>query len=118
MASESRWLRLQPNDFDRAFIVFITGNNSPLLDHYSCVNAIAFTAQAFAEGLLIMEILDHCRTKGEGAQRESRSGLFGLIGDKDFYRPELHGFEVDMNGRVIVPDFHPNSDSVIRKDAA
>jgi len=37
-----------------------------------------------------------------------RTSLPGLI-EQALYRIELHGFEVDMSGRVIVPEFHPQT---------
>jgi hypothetical protein len=37
-----------------------------------------------------------------------QTGLPGLI-ELGINRSELHGFEVDMSGRVIVPEFHPRS---------
>ncbi len=35
--------------------------------------------------------------------------LPGLIEQSHYSRSELHGFEVDMYGRVIVPEFHPRT---------
>lgn len=35
--------------------------------------------------------------------------LPGLIEQTHYSRSELHGFEVDMYGRVIVPEFHPRT---------
>ena len=35
------------------------------------------------------------------------TSLPGLIEQRHYSRSELHGFEVDMSGRVIVPEFHP-----------
>ena len=35
--------------------------------------------------------------------------LPGLIEQTRYSRSELHGFEVDMYGRVIVPEFHPRT---------
>ncbi len=35
--------------------------------------------------------------------------LPGLIQQTHYGRSELHGFEVDMYGRVIVPEFHPQT---------
>lgn len=35
------------------------------------------------------------------------TSLPGLIEQSRYSRSELHGFEVDMYGRVIVPEFHP-----------
>ena len=31
----------------------------------------------------------------------------GLIQERDYHRSELHGFEIDMYGQIIVPEFHP-----------
>ena len=33
----------------------------------------------------------------------------GLIEQSHYDRSALHGFEVDMSGRVIVPEFHPRT---------
>ena len=33
--------------------------------------------------------------------------LLGLISESQFDRSELFGFEIDMSGNVIVPDFLP-----------
>lgn len=33
-----------------------------------------------------------------------------LIAETDFDRPELHGFEVGMDGRLWVPSFPPRAD--------
>ena len=39
--------------------------------------------------------------------------LPGLIEQRQYSRNELYGFEVDMFGRVIIPEFHPcTSDEV------
>ena len=40
---------------------------------------------------------------------ETAASVFGLIIGSQFNRTELHGFEVDLNGRVIVPEFRPRS---------
>ena len=36
-----------------------------------------------------------------------RLNLPGLIEEQNYGRSELHGFEIDMSGRVVVPEFHP-----------
>jgi len=38
-----------------------------------------------------------------------KTGLPGLIEQTHYSRSELHGFEVHMHGRVIVPEFHPRT---------
>jgi hypothetical protein len=38
-----------------------------------------------------------------------KTSLPGLIEPRHYNRSELHGFEVDMYGRVIVPEFHPRT---------
>lgn len=38
-----------------------------------------------------------------------KTSLPGLIEQRHYIRSELHGFEVDMSGRVIVPEFHPRT---------
>lgn len=35
--------------------------------------------------------------------------LPGLIEQTHYSRSELHGFEVDMYGRIMVPEFHPRT---------
>ena len=35
--------------------------------------------------------------------------LPGLIELRNYSRTELHGFEVDMSGRVILPEFDPRA---------
>ena len=32
----------------------------------------------------------------------------GLIDERDYHRSELHGFEVDMSGRIIIPELNPH----------
>ena len=32
----------------------------------------------------------------------------GLIHERDDHRSEPHGFEVNMSGRIIVPELNPN----------
>ena len=38
-----------------------------------------------------------------------KTSLLGLIDQRLYTRSELHGFEVDMSGRVIVPEFPPRA---------
>ena len=38
---------------------------------------------------------------------QKAASVFGLITESLVDHTELHGFEVDMNGKVIVPEFHP-----------
>lgn len=38
-----------------------------------------------------------------------KMSLPGLIGPGDGDRNELHGFEIDMSGQVVVPEFNPCS---------
>lgn len=38
---------------------------------------------------------------------KERASSAWLIEAPDYIRTELHGFEVDMSGRVVVPEFHP-----------
>ncbi len=44
--------------------------------------------------------------------------VIGLIDESDFNRLELFGFEVDMDGRVLVPELAPNPVSVTGGKAA
>jgi len=43
-----------------------------------------------------------------------KTNLPGLIELGSIDRSELHGFEVDMLGRVIVPEFHPRTADEVR----
>ncbi|HXG64206.1 MAG TPA: hypothetical protein VNO70_03805 [Blastocatellia bacterium] len=47
---------------------------------------------------------------GQARPQKAGSAHFGLITEADFFRPELHGFEVDMAGSVVVPELRPLSD--------
>lgn len=38
-----------------------------------------------------------------------KTSLPGLIEQGHYGRSELHGFEVEMSGQVIVPEFHPRT---------
>ena len=38
---------------------------------------------------------------------EPAASVVGLITESQFDRVELYGFEVDMNGTVLAPEFHP-----------
>jgi hypothetical protein len=38
---------------------------------------------------------------------EPPASAVGLITESQFSSVELYGFEVDMNGTVLVPEFHP-----------
>jgi hypothetical protein len=40
--------------------------------------------------------------------------LPGLIELERIDRIELHGFEIDMSGRVIVPEFHPRTPDEVK----
>jgi hypothetical protein len=33
----------------------------------------------------------------------------GFIAEIDFHRPELHGFEIGLDGRLYVPSFPPRA---------
>ena len=35
------------------------------------------------------------------------ASVFGLIAECQFDRRELYGFEVELNGRVVTPEFNP-----------
>ena len=52
-----------------------------------------------------MKTLENYRTKRAVAHSISRPAFVGLISEEDFYRPELYGFEVDMTGRALLPEF-------------
>lgn len=46
--------------------------------------------------------------------RKARRDDFGLIGETAFRQPELHGFEVDLNGQVVIPELNPRFEIVIQ----
>ena len=48
--------------------------------------------------------------ENESSDKESRRSLFGLISEMEDGGPELHGFEVDLDGRVLIPELHPHQD--------
>jgi hypothetical protein len=54
-----------------------------------------------------MTIRDHCDTEDKESHQKRRQVLFGLIDDTCGLRTELHGFEVSLDGRVVVPELHP-----------
>lgn len=35
---------------------------------------------------------------------------FGLIGSASSYRTELHGFEITMSGKLVLPELHPKTE--------
>lgn len=45
-----------------------------------------------------------------GFETERQGILFGLISEADASGVELHGFEVDIDGRVLIPELHPSQD--------
>lgn len=65
-----------------------------------------------------MEALIHTITKDMNMDmnmaRKAHSDYLGLIGETDFTHHELHGFEVDLSGNVVIPELRPKSDVVIR----
>jgi len=46
--------------------------------------------------------------------RKAHRNNFGLIGETAFWQPELHGFEVDLNGHVVIPELNPRFEIVIQ----
>lgn len=42
-------------------------------------------------------------------REEVRSSFPGLIGEEQLHRHELHGCEVDIDGRLVVPQLTPDS---------
>jgi len=54
-----------------------------------------------------MTIKDHRNTEDEESHKKRRQAFFGLIDDTCGLRTELHGFEVSLDGRVVVPELHP-----------
>jgi hypothetical protein len=63
---------------------------------------------------MIMEALIHTVTKDMSMARKTHSDYLGLISETDFIHHELHGFEVDLTGNVVIPELRPKSDVVIR----
>ncbi|HXG94442.1 MAG TPA: hypothetical protein VNN73_19020 [Blastocatellia bacterium] len=51
------------------------------------------------------------------AQRNEQTECVGLITKTDYSRSELYGFEVDMNGDVITPEFRSDPDCATRLKA-
>ncbi len=45
------------------------------------------------------------------SQAETRSNYFGLISDTEAAQMELHGYEVTMSGRLVLPELKQQSDS-------
>jgi hypothetical protein len=52
-------------------------------------------------------IQNHRDTEDEESHQKRRQVLFGLIDDACSTCTELHGFEVSLDGRVVVPELHP-----------
>jgi len=52
-------------------------------------------------------LVDEIVTKTE---RDKDDGLFGLIGNSMSYRTELHGFEITMSGKLVLPELHPKTE--------
>jgi hypothetical protein len=52
------------------------------------------------------------KAENERSEKEWHSNLFGLISERDAGGVELHGFEVDLDGRVLIPELHPNQDHI------
>lgn len=48
------------------------------------------------------------------ASRTAEPAGPGLIGEAQYHLCEMHGFEVDLSGRVIVPEFCPDPDVPLR----
>jgi len=44
-------------------------------------------------------------------QAEMRANYFGLISDTEAAQTELHGYEVTMSGRLVLPELKQQSDS-------
>ncbi len=49
------------------------------------------------------------------SQSETGSNYFGLIGSTEVTRPELHGYEVTMSGRLVLPELNPQSEQEEQK---
>lgn len=54
--------------------------------------------------------LNCARTEVGRFEKEKDGSLFGLISEIDSGSTELHGFEIDINGRVLIPELCPNQD--------
>jgi hypothetical protein len=57
---------------------------------------------------MFMETLTNAFMKD--GRLEGKAHTFGFIGEADFDRRELHGFEVDLTGHVIIPALCPEPD--------
>ncbi|MGH9843977.1 MAG: hypothetical protein ACREEM_35020 [Blastocatellia bacterium] len=44
-------------------------------------------------------------------EAEATGNAFGLISSADSNAPELHGFEVTMSGRLVLPELHPQAEA-------
>lgn len=53
--------------------------------------------------------VDEIVTQSEKSNARS-DGLFGLIGKSDNSNVELHGFEITMSGRLVLPELHPKQE--------
>ncbi len=50
------------------------------------------------------------------AEAQEALVYFGLIEGEVGMREELHGYEVTMSGRVILPELHPGLENTIKDD--
>jgi hypothetical protein len=53
--------------------------------------------------------IQYCLSREGGVTMKSKERVSSawLIEAPDYIRTELHGFEVDMSGRTVVPEFRP-----------
>ena len=52
------------------------------------------------------------------AEASAKKSCFGLIGDAEADRTELHGYEVTMSGRLVLPVLHTQTEPEAQKKAA
>lgn len=43
-------------------------------------------------------------------QTENSDSYFGLIPSLENYRTELHGFEITLSGKIVLPELHPQKE--------
>jgi hypothetical protein len=49
------------------------------------------------------------------ARFDPQSSCFGLIGNTEADRAELHGYEVTMSGRLALPQLHPQPEDEMKQ---
>lgn len=57
-------------------------------------------------------LVDEIVTESERKSNKN-DAFFGLIGKSDSYTSELHGFEITMSGRLVLPELRPKQEQEI-----